>query len=54
MAFTPGLTCLQPESLARRYWAAPPGPYWGWGLVGRGLGTVLAVTRGSDTDPSLT
>jgi hypothetical protein len=31
MAFTPGLTCLQPESLARRYWAAPPPPYWGWG-----------------------
>jgi hypothetical protein len=23
-------SCLQKESLARRYWAAPP-PYWGWG-----------------------
>ena len=23
--------CLQEESLARRYWAAPPPPYWGWG-----------------------
>jgi hypothetical protein len=22
-------SCLQNESLARRYWAAPP-PYWGW------------------------
>jgi hypothetical protein len=24
-------SCLQKESLARRYWAASPGPYWGWG-----------------------
>jgi hypothetical protein len=26
-------SCLQKESLARRYWAAPPAPYsgWGWG-----------------------
>ena len=24
-------SCLQKESLARRYWAAPPPPYWGWG-----------------------
>jgi hypothetical protein len=24
-------SCLQMESLARRYWAAPPLPYWGWG-----------------------
>ena len=23
-------SCLQKESLARRYWAAPP-PNWGWG-----------------------
>ena len=23
--------CLQKESLARRYWGAPPSPYWGWG-----------------------
>jgi hypothetical protein len=23
--------CLQKENLARRYWAAPPPPYWGWG-----------------------
>jgi hypothetical protein len=23
--------CLQKESLPRRYWAAPPPPYWGWG-----------------------
>ena len=24
-------SCLQKESLARRYWAAQPPPYWGWG-----------------------
>jgi hypothetical protein len=24
-------SCLQKESLARRYWAASPPPYWGWG-----------------------
>jgi hypothetical protein len=24
-------SCLQKESLARRYWGAPPPPYWGWG-----------------------
>jgi len=24
-------SCLQKESLARRYWGAPPAPYWGWG-----------------------
>ena len=24
-------TCLQRESLARRYIALPPTPYWGWG-----------------------
>jgi hypothetical protein len=24
-------SCLQKESLARRYWTAPPPPYWGWG-----------------------
>jgi len=24
-------SCLQKESLARRYWAEPPPPYWGWG-----------------------
>jgi hypothetical protein len=24
-------SCLQRESLARRYWTAPPPPYWGWG-----------------------
>jgi hypothetical protein len=23
-------SCLQKESLARRYWGAPPAPYWGW------------------------
>ena len=38
-------SCLQKESLARRYWAAPPAPYWGWGLLGRGLGIVLALDR---------
>src|SRR5215472_13008902 len=27
-------TCLQRESLARRYLAAPPTPYWGWGYWG--------------------
>jgi hypothetical protein len=25
-------SCLQKESLARRYWATPPAPYWGWGI----------------------
>jgi hypothetical protein len=35
--------CLQKESLAPRYWAAPP-PVLGLGLlVGRGLAAVLAV-----------
>jgi hypothetical protein len=29
-------SCLQQESLARRYWAAPPAPYWGWGSWGWG------------------
>ena len=33
--FLPGTdafaNCLQKESLAWRYWAAPPPPYWGWG-----------------------
>jgi hypothetical protein len=33
--FRPGTdafaSCLQKESLARRYWAAPSLPYWGWG-----------------------
>jgi hypothetical protein len=29
-------SCLQKESLARRYWAAPPTPYWGWGSWGWG------------------
>jgi hypothetical protein len=24
-------SCLQKESLARRYWVAPPAPYWDWG-----------------------
>jgi hypothetical protein len=24
-------SCLQKESLARRYWAARPPPHWGWG-----------------------
>ena len=27
-------SCLQKESLARRYWAAPPTPYWGWSSWG--------------------
>jgi len=27
-------SCLQKESLALRYWAAPPVPYWGWGPWG--------------------
>ena len=22
-------SCLQKETLARRYWSAPPAPYWG-------------------------
>ena len=35
-------SCLQKESLARHYWAAPPAPYWG-----RRTGTVLAVVSGS-------
>ena len=30
-------TCLQRESVARRYWASPPPPYWGWGYW-RGAG----------------
>src|SRR5215813_2537330 len=38
--FDPGTdafaSCLQKESLARRYWAAPPPPYWGWGSWGWG------------------
>src|SRR5215472_3184813 len=25
-------TCLQRESLARRYSGPPPAPYWGWGF----------------------
>jgi len=29
-------SCLQRESLARRYWAAPPPPYWGWDWGGPG------------------
>jgi len=24
-------SCLQKESLARRYWDLSPPPYWGWG-----------------------
>ena len=24
-------SCLQKESLARRYWDSLPPPYWGWG-----------------------
>ena len=24
-------SCLQKESLARRYWDVSPPPYWGWG-----------------------
>jgi hypothetical protein len=31
-------SCLQKESLARRYLAAPEGPYWGWGYWGVGWG----------------
>ena len=31
-------SCLQKESLARRYWAAPPVPYWGWGPWGGAWG----------------
>jgi hypothetical protein len=27
----PFASCLQKESLARRYSASPPAPYWGWG-----------------------
>ena len=27
-------SCLQKESLARRYWTAPPPPYWGGGYWG--------------------
>ena len=38
--FDPGTdafaSCLQKESLARRYWAAPPPPYGGWGSWGWG------------------
>ena len=30
--------CLQKESLARRYWAAPLPPCWGWGYWGAGWG----------------
>ena len=45
-------TCLQRESLARRYLALPPTPYWGWGYWRGPLGTVLAVTRGSEPTPS--
>jgi hypothetical protein len=37
--------CLQKESLARRYWAAPPPPVLGLGL-GRTLGAVLALAGG--------
>ena len=29
-------TCLQRESLGRRYLAPPPAPYWGWGYCGWG------------------
>jgi hypothetical protein len=29
-------SCLQKGSLARRYWAAQPPPYWGWGYWGWG------------------
>jgi hypothetical protein len=31
-------SCLQKESLARRYWDALPPPYWGWGYWGEGWG----------------
>jgi hypothetical protein len=27
-------SCLQRESLARRYWAGAPSTYWGWGWWG--------------------
>jgi hypothetical protein len=30
--------CLQRESLARRYLASPPPPYWGWGYWGGAWG----------------
>ena len=30
--------CLQRESLARRYLAAPTPPYWGWGYWGGAWG----------------
>jgi hypothetical protein len=39
-------SCLQKESLARGYWAAPPPRYWGWGYWWPRAGAVLAV--GSD------
>jgi hypothetical protein len=31
-------SCLQKESLARRYWDALPPPYWGGGYWGSGWG----------------
>ena len=40
-------SCLQKERLARRYWSCATGSVLGLGLLGRGLGAVLAVTRGS-------
>jgi hypothetical protein len=48
-------SCLQKENLARRYWAAPPGPYWGWGYWwGAGWGAVLALEGGSEPAVSRT
>jgi hypothetical protein len=52
-------SCLQKESLARRYYA-PPAPYywgWGWGLsvrLARTLGTVLPLAGGSEPTTSRT
>ncbi|MGC2200257.1 MAG: hypothetical protein WA633_08960 [Stellaceae bacterium] len=36
-------SCLQKESLARRYWAAQPPPYWGWGYWGEAWDGVGAT-----------
>ena len=45
-------TCLQRESLARRYLTPPPAPYWGWG-TGAGAGDRIGRDAGAVIRPPL-
>jgi hypothetical protein len=38
-------TCLQWESLARRYLGPPPGPYWGWVSGGARAGGRIGLSK---------